>query len=108
MDSIPIPEKYWRRVKPLSQEEIKALDKSAFVGSLDEALKAIDEKKLEFPILLIPQGAEHSNDDLYVANDDRELQVYFEDAKRDSLLGKVHVISRKGDSFESGRHSSFL
>ena len=28
MDSLPIPEKYWRRTKPLSPEEIKAQDKN--------------------------------------------------------------------------------
>jgi len=101
-----IPERFQRTTKPLSPEEEKALDKSAIVRSLAEALQAMQEKKLDFPLLIIPQGAEHSGSGFYVAKDNTQLEIYFEEARKDALLGDVHLVSKKDSKLESGKHPS--
>ena len=81
--------------------EIKALDSGALVGSITEAQRAIGDKALKYPLLIIPQG-ENTDEDHYIVNDERELRNAFGRALKAAYLGKVHVISHSPKILESG------
>lgn len=100
-----IDDKFKRVTAPLSPEEIKSRDKSAFVHSPDQAREVIKEKNLKFPILVIPQG-EHLMVDSYVANDEGELEKAVQSAIEEGTYGGVHLISRYPDKLKSGRRPS--
>jgi|SRR3989344_267752 len=105
-DSV-IPKEFQRLTKPLLPEEIKKKDRSALVDSIDKAREAIKEKNLEYPILVIPQGADSAGTSFYVADEDSQLDDLFEKARKDALLGKVHLVSRKDLKLDPGKHPFF-
>lgn len=103
-DSV-IPEKFQRRAEPLTPEAIEALDKSALVGSFEEAMQAVRDKNLEYPILVIPRG-ENFGEDFHVVNNEQELEIAFEKAQRVGVGGQVHLTSRHPQNIESGVRES--
>ncbi|OGG50120.1 hypothetical protein A2763_01085 [Candidatus Kaiserbacteria bacterium RIFCSPHIGHO2_01_FULL_54_36] len=102
MEGSNIPEEFQRRVKPLSQAERQKQDKSAFVGSFDEAKNVVSDRGFDYPIIVVPQGME-AGGHMYVATNQDDLEKFVPQAFEDSLHGNIHVISRRGSTLKSGK-----
>ena len=99
-----VDKQFQQMLKPLTASEAEAAKQHVPAQSVDDALSAVADKRIDFPMHMIPRGAESTGGYFYIVRNKRDLRRFFPEALSGSIGGTVDLYGRRDSTLKTGRH----